>query len=222
MRKLLQRFILRGILPSRSKKASNLSEDENHSLGSERGADWYDESFRRAPHWRRHYSESGYYPLWSVIADRMERYGVTSVLDIGCGPGQMAALLRDSGVAHYVGIDFSPERISHAKKVCPEYEFVLADVFECDLLSEHTYDCVVCTEFLEHVHDDIEMLKRLKKNTRFLGSVPNFPYESHVRHFVSADQILERYSSSFENLKVKVFVANAQGKKYFLLDGQIR
>jgi hypothetical protein len=56
----------------------------------EKGAEWYDASFERGRHWRRHYTESPYYFIWTVIADRVLRAGGRSILEIGCGSGQLA------------------------------------------------------------------------------------------------------------------------------------
>ena len=108
--------------------------------GQEQGPEYYDQTFLNREHWRQHYTQSPYYPLWAVIADRIARSEPTSVLDIGCGPGQFAALLQDKGLPQYLGIDFSPKRIKQAREVCPEFDFVIADVFETDLLS--AYDTV--------------------------------------------------------------------------------
>ncbi len=189
--------------------------------GGEKGPSWYDESFDRAEHWRRHYSRSRYYFLWTVIADRIRRAGVESILEIGCGPGQLACLLRDRGITRYHGFDFSPKRIEQARRVCPELTFSVQDAFETDLFSEFDYQGAVCTEFLEHVEQDLDVLKRIRSGTRFLGTVPNFPFTSHVRHFADVDEVRRRYGSSFRDLGVDAFLADEKGKTFFLLEGRV-
>lgn len=67
----------------------------------EKGPKWYDAAFERSDHYRRHYSQSPYYFLWTVIADRIVRAKVEPILEIGCGPGQLACLLRDKGISKY-------------------------------------------------------------------------------------------------------------------------
>ena len=61
-------------------------------------ADWYDEIYRQPHDYQAHYTQSRYYFLWSVIADRLIRSGVRRVLELGCGTGQFAGagMLRTS------------------------------------------------------------------------------------------------------------------------------
>jgi len=77
-----------------------------HDNGRECGPEFYDRSFRQADHWHRHYTESRYYSSWAVIADRIARVNPKSVVDVGCGCGQFATLLRDKGIPRYLGVDF--------------------------------------------------------------------------------------------------------------------
>lgn len=116
----------------------------------QKGPEWYDESLENSAHRWCHYSASNYYFLWSVIADRVVRANVESLLDIGCGSGQLACLLRDKGITRYYGFDFSPKRIELAKQVCSEFEFSVQDAFKTDTFTRIDYDAVICTEFLEH------------------------------------------------------------------------
>lgn len=59
----------------------------------EKGADWYDASFDAGGTGARHYTESEYYFLWSVIVDRIQTAAARSILEIGCGTGQLARLI---------------------------------------------------------------------------------------------------------------------------------
>lgn len=185
----------------------------------ERSTEWYDRSFEDNGHWRRHYTASGYYFLWCVIIDRMQRAGAESVLDVGCGPGQFAALLRDRGIRDYRGVDFSTKRVAWARHVCPEFTFVVADVFQTDLFETFDHDTVVCNEFLEHIERDLDLLDRLHPGVRFYGTVPNFPYTSHVRHFDDTAQVAGRYAQYFNEFQVDAFLANASGRTFYLMEG---
>jgi SAM-dependent methyltransferase len=187
--------------------------------GNEQDSTYYDQMYQETTDYSRHYTGSRYYFLWCVIVDRMKREGTKAVLDIGCGPGQFASLLRDQGIPRYCGIDLSPEAIRMANTVCPECKFVAASVFDSDLLENHDYDAVVSLEFLEHVHEDIDVLKRIRRGRTFYGTVPDFPYESHVRHFTDCAQVRERYGSLFSQFHVDEFPAKGGEIRYFLMEG---
>jgi SAM-dependent methyltransferase len=49
------------------------------------------------------------------------------ILEVGCGPGQIARFLRDRG-ADVQGIDLSPEMIAEARRKNPDVEFTVADM----------------------------------------------------------------------------------------------
>jgi len=190
-----------------------------HRERGEKDAAWYDQSFEKGAQWKEHYTASRYYFLWTVIDDRIRHAGVRSVLEVACGPGQLASLLADHGLGRYCGFDFSGKRIEQARVNRPDLEFLQADAFTTDLFDKVDYDCVVCTEFLEHVERDLEVIDRIRPGTRFYGTVPNFLYESHVRCFANVDEVAARYGSRFRDLRVDPFLGDAKGKTYFLLDG---
>ena len=188
--------------------------------GEEKSSEYYDATFSKAKHWKAHYTESHYYPLWTVVADRIQSRKVRSILDIGCGPGQVAKLMTDTpGVSNYCGIDFSEKRIEQAKTVCKDFEFHCANIFETSLLSDHSYDCALIMEFLEHIEEDLRVIELVRPGTYVLATVPNFTSAGHVRFFDSAGDVHERYASSLDRLVVTTIEMNPQGHKHFILDG---
>lgn len=187
--------------------------------GQEQNSKFYDKMFLQHNHWKKHYTASSYYPAWTIIVDRISRAGTKSVLDIGCGPGQFAAFLKDKGIRDYIGIDFSPERIKQAKNACPDFNFTEGDVYKTDIFDVCGYDTVVCLEFLEHVEKDLEILDRLRSGVKFFGTVPNFPGIQHVRCFKNSQEVRERYSKKFKEVSVDTHLANNNGKKFFIIEG---
>ncbi|MDY7020466.1 MAG: class I SAM-dependent methyltransferase [Cyanobacteriota bacterium] len=188
-------------------------------LGEEKSAEFYERQFINEERWKTHYTESGYYPLWSVLADRLVHSGTQSILDIGCGSGQMARLLRDKNIPHYLGFDFSSTRTEYAKQTCPEFEFVFDDAFQTDLFYTYDYDTVVCTEFLEHVEKDLEVIEKIRQGTHFYATVPNYPAPAHVRVFEKVDEVIERYGKYFQSFSVIEHLVNTKGMKLYLFEG---
>jgi glycosyltransferase involved in cell wall biosynthesis/SAM-dependent methyltransferase len=179
---------------------------------------WYDRMFAGSERYRLPYAESIYYPCWMELAPRLAALGPTSVLDVGCGPGQFAALLRDAGIPQYLGIDFSRVAVEMARDVCPEFEFLVEDVRTAGALETHPYDVMVCLETLEHIEEDREVLLRIRAGTPVIATVPDFPGQSHVRHFTDEDEVLGRYGGVLADLRVEHFPLNAKAG-LFILEG---
>jgi SAM-dependent methyltransferase len=188
--------------------------------GGEKGADWYDRAFEDSEGQNVHYTESPYYPIWVVIMDRVRSERPRTILEIACGAGQLARALHDSGLIDaYKGFDFSPKRIESARMSSPELSFEVADVFSSNILESSPYEITIATEFLEHIQEDLAVVKRLKPGTRFLGTVPNYPWISHVRHFKSVEEVTERYGSYFDGLDVSPILRKKTGETIFVMDG---
>lgn len=190
-------------------------------FGVEQPSEFYDYKFVTVHHWKEHYTKSPYFHMWQIIVDKIQREGFKTVLDLGCGPGQMAAMLKDSGISGYKGIDFSPFRIAFARKTCPSAEFVEADVVKDDSLETFPYDCVLMLEFLEHIEGDIEVISRIRKGATMFASVPNFPARGHVRHFISKQEVIEHYSGMFSFLDVQTYQPKTGKQVFFLMQGVI-
>jgi 2-polyprenyl-3-methyl-5-hydroxy-6-metoxy-1,4-benzoquinol methylase len=138
----------------------------------ERPPEYYDDLFQKSPGYSLPYTQSHYYFLWAVIADRLATANARRILDIGCGPGQFATLLYDKGFRHYCGIDFSATAIQLARTRCPDFEFVCADLRDPGLLEGRMYDWALVLETLEHVDDDLGLLSRLHPGCGVFLTVP--------------------------------------------------
>lgn len=191
------------------------------SVGAEQGRDFYDQRYQQKAQKRLPYHLSHYYPLWTVIADRVR--SSAGVLEVGCGAGQLAALMSAQGLRQYTGFDFSSAAVGIARQHHPSGTFVEADAFETELFLTVTYDTIVCTEVLEHIEADLELIKRWPKGTRCLCSVPDFTAEAHVRHFTSTDEVTARYGLLFDVLSVTTHVRSTErAARFFLMDGRLR
>lgn len=91
---------------------------------------------------------SGYYHTRLTQIYRFLVPPDSRVLELGCGDGDLLAALRP---ARGVGVDFSSEAISRAKRVHPDLEFIQADVHEIEL--GETFDVIVLADLLNDVWD---------------------------------------------------------------------
>lgn len=192
------------------------------SVGKERNASWYDRTFTKSIAYNSPYYQSHYYFIWCVIVDRLTRQRGRegrSILDIGCGPGQLAEFLRIKGIRSYTGIDLSPVAIEKAKKFCPDFSFIAANALDSSIIDTTYYDTVVCLEFLEHVTEELQVLDRLHSGCEFFGTVPDFPFPSHVRYFSSSEEVRNRYSDFFDSFTVDEYVSTTGKTRFFLMQG---
>lgn len=65
------------------------------------------------------------------LVDAIVRPG-SRILDAGCGPGRVGAVLHDRG-HHVVGVDADPELIAAAREDHPGPEWIVADLADLDL-----------------------------------------------------------------------------------------
>ncbi|MBI2251647.1 MAG: class I SAM-dependent methyltransferase [Armatimonadetes bacterium] len=104
---------------------------------------------------------------------------VDLVLDIGCGGGILGKTLKERGVKEIIGIEFNEQAVEHAKNF-------LDKVYQADLeefeppFKERYFDCIICSDILEHLKDPWNFLKKyskfLKLNGYLLTSIPNIRY----------------------------------------------
>jgi len=208
-------------------KTKLLGAKESKSFDGEAPAEVYDEMYANSVEAALHYSNSRYYFTWTVILDRILRISRQArVLEIGCGRGQFATLLMEHGIASYCGFDFSQKAIELANQLnSPRFKFHVGNAYTEPLLesAQEQFDVVICTEVLEHIDDDLLVLKRLQKGARLIATVPNFPYTTHVRHFETAQSVEDRYGAYFHDFSVVGFKQpNPSSNIYWLFEGTAR
>lgn len=111
---------------------------------------------------------------------------VGRVLDIGCGGGGNAGLLRVAGATWISGIEVVPEAAAAATRVYDEVRTgdALATLDEVS----SPFDTVLCYDVLEHLYDPLALAQALVAITRPGGvlhvSVPNASHISLLRDLV--------------------------------------
>ena len=94
----------------------------------------------------------------------------------------------------------------------------MVDLNAFDLGSVPPHDAVIATEVLEHLKGDRELLQRLPHGSRFVGSVPAFNAESHVRYFPHRNDVVRRYRDLFDDLQVEECQAT-NGAQLYVVQG---
>lgn len=176
----------------------------NHNT-LEASEDYYDELYLKTEKYDLEGDDNVYEEMWRNIANHLKSINATSVIDIGCGPGQFAKFLLGQCNIDYIGIDFSQVAIDMAKKRKINARFYQADALTSEILSDALVDAIICTEVLEHVNEDLKIIERFPKNTYALCSVPSFDAFGHVRTFTNTQAVAERYSKYFREFKIETF-----------------
>ena len=176
----------------------------------------YNEMYLESVIYRKHYSDTVYFPVWKYIVDKL--FPDDKILELGCGPGQMAKLLYDKGIRQYTGIDFSSVAIKMAIGNVPSFTFIQANLNDVDFKEYSDYR-IISTETFEHLADDTELLKKLPKR-RIIFSVPNFMCANHYRTYNSTDHIKEYYKYVLRISDIKPFPIGGN-RIIFVIDAQI-
>lgn len=157
-----------------------------------------------------------YAPLW-LAAARLVPAGLR-VVELGCGTGRLGSLLAPRA-ASYVGLDFAPRLVEEARRFAPAAEFRVADL-RTDPIPEA--DAYVATEVLEHVDDDLALLRRLPRGALVVVSVPSFDSRSHVRFFPATRSAAWRYSVALDIDREERIRHGRRGAFFHLLRGTRR
>ncbi len=184
-------------------------------------ARWYDAAYQAIPSYAEPFWRSHYYPIWTVIADRIRRDRLRRVVDIGSGPGQFAnCLFTLADITDYDGLDFSEHAVKMAREACPQGRFHVDDATTTTLCRDTPHDVVICMEVLEHVPEDIAVIGQFQPGTRAICTVPNFDYHSHVRFFTTPEEVRARYSPYFDGFDVFPLIGHhAANRTYYVMDG---
>ncbi len=117
------------------------------------------------------------------------------ILDIGCGGGILSEELSKMG-AKVTGIDSSKKSINiakkHAREQNLEIEYINGSIL--DVSSLGNYDCVVCFEMIEHIHEPKKLIEKIgtitqKKSHLFMSTI-NRNLKSFIFAKIFAEYIL--------------------------------
>lgn len=92
------------------------------------------------------------------------------VLDLGCGAGNLSAVIRDRWPgAEVLGVDSSAEMIAHAREVDPDGQYEVADV--ATWTPDGPYDVIVSNAMFQWLPDAFEVITRLLDSVQDGGAL---------------------------------------------------
>jgi predicted TPR repeat methyltransferase len=178
---------------------------------------YYDAVFAESPKYAVSGQDSGYAPVWERVVAGLRAQGAKRILDLGCGPGQFAQYLSAAWPeVKYIGLDFSTVAVAKARQRCPQHLFEQRDLTVTNLDDLPSFDTVVCTEVLEHIENDREVLAALPEGSAIAASVPNFDAFGHIRFFRDEAEVRKRYGVLFDDLEVEQFALSANNILWLL------
>lgn len=165
---------------SRGREHSSIPPDglfaqEAEAYTEQRRSHWDSNAADRSPHASAAYRQTLNEVYVRTIAEPQ------SVLEIGCGQGQLLAAL-DPGLG--VGIDLSPEMIKRARARFPGFEFICGDVHNLDL-GDRTFDTIVLSDVLNDLWDVQAamsgLLRYCNPSTRIVANVSSHLWASPLK-----------------------------------------
>ncbi len=75
--------------------------------------EYYNKIYSKSEKYKAGYKDIIYYPVYKKILQYLNYSD--QILELGCGSGHLAHLLKDKGFNNYTGLDFSDIAIDHAR-----------------------------------------------------------------------------------------------------------
>lgn len=179
-------------------------------MGQYQDKEYYDAIYSLSDKYKCDHKKSPYYELWKECLYHIPL--LKNILEVGCGTGQFYEMLREEHrIESYRGFDFSKVAIEmHSSP----------DAYVGDARDKNSYpfdddfDFIICKEVLEHLSDDVEVIRLWKKHTQVLLTVPCFDDPAHVRWFENEEKIRDRYENYYKCLKIDEVITF---KRWFII-----
>ncbi len=107
----------------------------------------------------------------ALLTERSRVSGGLNILDVGCGPGNMAAFCGDLKGSKWFGVDLWEHQLSQASE-----KQVYKDLFQVNLVAglpfrDNSFDVVICNEVLMYLPNAAEVLREFHRVVRSQGKV---------------------------------------------------
>ena len=138
----------------------------NNSLNNKMLKEKYDQIFNDGAY-ENYFTFNSYSIFEEIVA--ATNWENKDVLDIGCGEGELSAMISFAGAKRVHAIDYSNKAIELSKNRI-NLESVFFECMEGKDVTEK-YDIIVMAGVLEHIDDPFDMLKNLMKNNLNKGGM---------------------------------------------------
>jgi SAM-dependent methyltransferase len=141
-----------------------------------------------------------------------------SFLEVGCGTGfVLRRLAKDFPKTSMTAVEYYDSALPFARERCPRAAISQADI--TNLPFEGEFDVVGCFDVLEHIQDDVEALRNLKKSLKpgglLLVSVPQHmwlwseldDHSCHQRRYARKELAAKAASVGFRTIFATSFVS---------------
>jgi ubiquinone/menaquinone biosynthesis C-methylase UbiE len=115
--------------------------------------------------------------FFDELINEIQKLNPDAILDAGCGEGFTLERLHHKGIGNILeGVDFQ-EVVMLGKEIHPHLKLKIGNIYELPF-ADNTFDCVICTEVLEHLKSPVQALKELYRVTKkyCVITVPNEPF----------------------------------------------
>jgi 2-polyprenyl-3-methyl-5-hydroxy-6-metoxy-1,4-benzoquinol methylase len=128
-----------------------------------------------------------------------------SVLDIGCGTGHFAGVLRKNGVKNYLGIDIVDTLMDDLRMKYPGYRYQELDISMKSL--KESYNLIIAMDVLQHIADENKFsfaLDNIKSHLAPSGSIIISTYLGSYKResFYFVRRPLEVFQEAFKDFTV--------------------
>lgn len=168
-------------------------------------------------------SEANYPAHWKFFLNFLKQYNYKKILDVGCGVGAYAKLLKDSGLnVEYTGIDYSENAIKIAKNQWGFGNFKCLDYRQLDNQFLGEFDLVHLGAFLDVLPNGNEALEFILKQLPRNVLISRIEITKNPSHFTVYDayDTIKTYSYK-HNQKDLVLIFERLGYDFEFLGNNI-
>jgi len=179
----------------------------------------YDKMFEIRP--ATHYANKHYHFRNVILAEMISNYEPKKIFEFAAGSYDLAQLIITTNpqLKYYRWSDWSQECLNQCKEVLEQYD--VCKLMRIDICKKYwkvkwsAFDCIVSVS-VEHLENDLDIIRSMPSGTRFFFGVPNFDDPQHFRFFESESDIELRFSGLLDIFEIKVYEYRNIYKKFMI------